>query len=211
MNFQLSDMPNSGINPIVHMDIMLQGKVFGTLSIKLFRDSFPAGVENFFNIANASTYHIEEKGFGDYKYQKQMLRTYEDCKFFKLQHNNYIISGDIYANTGRQAGTIYYDEPIPSLVGEYYYPFDTKGLVALVPFKNTENDLLFYDSTFMIALDNMKPGNQLEKLTKDHIVIGYVYNGIDLLDNINILIKPYAGRKYPLFTIGKCKTVRSKI
>jgi len=209
MNFSLDEIPNSGKNPIIHMDIMLQGQVLGTLSIKLFRDSFPAGMENFFNIITGVTYHIEDKGFGKYKYQKQTLRTYEDCKFFKLYHNNYIISGDIYANNGKQAGTIYYDQPIPPILGDYYYPLDTKGMVALVPYKNNETGELFYDSTFMITLDNMKPTNNIDKL-ENHIVIGYVYHGMELLDKINILIKPYAGRKYPNLTIGKCKAIKNR-
>lgn len=203
MNYSLSDLPNSGKYPVVYMDVILKEEYLGRLHIKLFRDVFPAGVENFIGIARGHTYRVEEKGIGRHKYQKQIRRTYDGCKIHNFLHNNYLISGDIYNNNGTNAGTIYADQKIPSLFGDFYYPHDVKGLVSLVPFKDESGELC-YDSTFMITLDNNKPSNVLEDLNNDQIVIGQVYSGLDILDRMNILLKPYAGRKYPEFYIKSC-------
>lgn len=203
MNYQLSDIPDSGPYPLVYMDIGLQGKIIGRIYIRLFRDVFPAGVENFVKIAAGVTYKVEKKGFGNNKYKKEQRRTYEKCKFFNMLHNNYIVSGDIYRNNGTDAGTIYCDEPIPAMFGDYYFPHEKKGLVSLVPYFDEDSGEIFYDSTFMITLDDSKPHNSLNDMDKDQIVIGQVYNGFDVLDKMNNLIKPYARRKYPQFTIEK--------
>ena len=204
MNYSLTDLPDSGKNPVVYMDISLKGEVLGRIHIRLFRDVFPTGVENFVKIAAGRTYKVMKKGIGKYRYKKEIRRTYEGCKFYRFHYNNYIVSGDIYHNDGTGAGTIYDDKPIPSDFGEFFYPHETKGLVSLVPYKDDETGQLYYDSTFMITLDNIKPSNVLSELDNDQIVIGQVYSGMDVIDKMNQLIKPFAGRKYPEFIISKC-------
>jgi cyclophilin family peptidyl-prolyl cis-trans isomerase len=208
MNYSLCDLPDSGKNPVVYMDITLKGETLGRLLIRLYRDVFPAGVENFVRIASGKTYRTEKKGFGKYTYTKEIRRTYEGCKFYSFSYNNYIISGDIYNNNGTNAGTIYCDEPISPCLGDYFYPHDMKGLVSLVPFTNEQTGEIFYDSTFLITLDDIKPSNNLIELNCDHIVIGQVYCGIDIITKMNELIFPFAGRKYPDFIIGKCDVYR---
>jgi cyclophilin family peptidyl-prolyl cis-trans isomerase len=193
------------------MDISLKGEIIGRIYIRLYRDVFPAGVENFVKVAAGNTFRVIKKGIGRYKYKKEIRRTYEGCKFFHFLYNNYIISGDIYNNNGTSAGTIYNDEPIPPEFGEYYYPHETKGLVSLIPFKDEATGKLFYDSTFMITLDDIKPNNLLKELDNDQIVIGQVYDGIDILDKMNEMIKPYARRKYPTFEISKCDIYRKSV
>ena len=202
MNYSLLDLPDSGKNPTVYMDISLQGEIMGRINIKLFRDVFPAGVENFIGIANSKTYQVTTKGTGFYRYKKEVNRTYNECKFFHLLHNNYIVCGDIYNNNGTNAGTIYDDVPIPPAFGDHYYPHESKGLISLVPFKDEKTGKNYYDSTFMITLDDKKPSNILNELDSDQIVIGQIYSGLDVLDKINMMIKPYARRKYPIFSIS---------
>ena len=208
MNYSLSDLPDSGKNPIVYMDISLKGEIIGRIHIRLFRDVFPAGVENFVRIASGRTYRVIKKGFGNHKYKKEQRRTFDGAKFFHFLYNNYIISGDIYNNNGSSAGTIYEDNPIPADFGEFYYPHETKGLVSLVPFRDETTGQLYYDSTFMITLDNAKPSNVIQDLNKDQIVIGQVTQGMDVIDRMNQLIKPYAGRRYPEFVIAKADVYR---
>lgn len=203
MNYSLLDLPDSGKNPTVYMDISLQSEVLGRIEIKLFRDVFPAGVENFIRIASSKTYQVTIKGDGRYKYKKETKRTFDGCKFFHFLYNNYIISGDIYNNNGSNAGTIYSDNPIPAAFGDYYYPHESKGLVSLIPFKDEATGKNFYDSTFMITLDDAKPSNIIRDLDSDQIVIGQVCSGMEILDKINTMIKPYARRKYPNFIISK--------
>ena len=210
MNYSLTDLPDSGKYPIIYMDISLKGEVLGRILIRLFRDVFPAGVENFVKIAGGKTYKIIKKGNGQFKYVKQVRRTFDGCKFFHFLHNNYIISGDIYGNDGKNAGTIYNDQPISPDFGEYFYPHETKGLVSLVPFKDETSGGTFYDSTFMITLDNIKPTNILQDLDCDQVVIGQVYSGIQVLDKMNERIKPFAGRKYPEFVISKSDVYRKQ-
>jgi len=209
MNYSLCDLPNTGNNPVVWMDITLNEEVIGRIYIRLFRDVFPAGVENFYRIASNKTYRIQDKGCGNYKFKKETLRTYEGCKFYSMKYNNYIVSGDIYSNDGTNAGTIYYDQAIPASFGDYYYPHDTKGLISLVPFKNAETGQYYYDSTFMITLDDVKPSNVLSELNCDQIVIGQIYDGMDIIDRINKMIIPFAGRSYPKFKIGKTDVYRN--
>ena len=210
MNNSLCDIPDSGTSPICYMDINLKDECIGRLMIRLFRDVFPAGVENFIGIASGKTYRVQKKGYGKYQYKKETRRTYQGCKFFNFLYNNYMISGDIYNNNGTDAGTIYCDKPIPNTCfGDYYYPFNKKGLIGLVPFINEQNGLTYYDSTFMITLDDIKPTNNLAELNCNHIVIGQVYCGLELIDKMNELIFPYAGRKYPEFVISKCGVYRT--
>lgn len=208
MNYSLLDLPDAGNNLVVYMDITLNEEIIGRIFIKLFREVFPAGVENFYRIASNRTYRIDQKGFGNYKFNRERLRTYQGCKFYNLKFNNYIVSGDIYNNDGTSAGTIFNDEPIPADFGEYYYPHDSKGLLSLVPYLDERTGLLFYDSSFMITLDNVRPTNTLVELDSDQIVIGQIYQGLEVIDRINELIRPFAGRKYPDFRIGKTDVYR---
>src|SRR5690606_13736395 len=114
MNYSLDNLPNAGANPVVWMDITLNEEVIGRIFIRLYRDVFPAGVENFYRIASKQTYRIQEKGAGRYRYKKDTLRTFQGNKFFHMKYDNYIVSGDIYHNDGTGAGTIYCDKPIPA-------------------------------------------------------------------------------------------------
>ena len=201
MNYTSTDLPNSGTYPIVHMDIMLKEECLGRIYIRLDRTVFPAGVENFVRIAAGSTYHFEKQT----GYIREVKRTYENCQFFRCLYGNYIVSGDIYNNNGSRAGTIYYDKPIEYCPGtNLRYPHDTAGLISLVPFLDEATGSLFYDSTFMITLDNVKPTNTLAALDVDQIVIGRIYEGLDTIRKINELIRPFAGRRYPSFKIGEC-------
>lgn len=209
MNYSLCNLPYSGDNPVVFMDLKIHKEVIGRIFIRLFRDIFPAGVENFVRIAEGRSYKTEKKGVGRYKYIKEVRRTYEGAKFFNNLFNNYIVSGDIYSNDGTNAGTIYCDHPIPPYYKDFYYPHEVKGMVSLVPFRDETAEgcnRLFYDSTFMILLNDIKPFNAdvYHNLDKDQIVIGHVYAGTELLDKINKLLQPFAGRRYPDIRVGKC-------
>lgn len=201
MNYTLDNIPYSCENPIVYMDISLKGKVMGRILIQLDRQVFPAGVENFVKIAAGTTYKTTTLKSCDLI--KQVQRSYDNTDLFKYSHNNYIVGGDIYNNNGQSAGTIFNDKPIPRYLHDYYYEHNTKGLISLVPFYDEITGKLMYDSTFMITLDSAKPTNILPQLDADQIIIGHIYSGLEVLDEINTLIKPYAGRTYPKFIISK--------
>lgn len=211
MNYSLDNIPNSGKNPVVWMDIIIKEEVIGRIYIRLFSDIFPAGVENFIGLVEGKTVKTEHKGKGKFAYRKETIRSYFGCKFFNNSHNNYIVSGDIYSNDSTKAGTIYNDEPIPAVFGDHFYEHNLKGLVSLVPFRDEETGELFYDSTFLITLDKAKKTNMLSELNANQVVIGQIYQGLDVLDHINKLIFPFAGRKYPEITIGKCGVNRTGI
>lgn len=203
MNYLLSNVPNSGNYLTVFMDIKIKGEEIGRIYIGLYRDVFPSGVENFVNIAGGKTCKIIDMGNGAFKYKKCIKRTYEGCKFFNLSHNNYIVTGDIYNNDGSSAGTIYYDQPMIPDFGDRRYLHDSKGLISLVPFKDEISGDIYYDSTFMITLNDPQIDNIVSELDDDQIVIGKIYSGIEVIDKINQLIRPFAGRKYPNISIGK--------
>lgn len=211
MNYILQDIPNTGTDSSVIFNIVSNDKPLGNIRILLLRDAFPAGVENFYHIAKGNTYKIEEKGFGQSKFAKKTDRSYHDTKFFKLKHNQYIMGGDIYNNNGTGYGTIYDDKLISEcFLGEYYYPFDTKYLVALVPIKINGTNETFYDSTFIITLDTPYNNEKLRFLDDGYIVIGTVVQGTDILDKLNTMITPFAGRKYPTIKINKSNATRGK-
>jgi len=206
MNYSFENIPDSGKSSTVWMDIVLQEEVIGRIHIRLFRDVFPAGVENFVHLAQGDTIRAEYKGSGDNRFVREVVRKYEGGKFFNFSHGNYVVNGDIYNNDGTRAGTIYNDLPIPPVFGNYFYQHNLKGLISLVPFQDAGTGQLYYDSTFMITLDSSKTSNVMSDLDKDQIVIGQIYEGIEVLDRINELIFPYAGRKYPDIRIGKTGT-----
>lgn len=202
MNYSLDDIPDSGINPIVWMDILINGEFIGRIQIKLFREVFPAGVENFIRIVAGQTCRTDLQGKGNHKFIREIKRTYNGAKFFNFSFGNYIVTGDIYTNTGDSAGTIFDDVPLPAtLFGTAYYQHTAKGLISLVPFRD-ENGELLYDSTFMITLDFPKSSNVIQDLDKDQIVIGQIEEGLEVIDRINIALFPFAGRKYPEIMIG---------
>ena len=201
-NFDFDNIPDSGNSPLVFFDINYKGKPFGTLHIELFREVFPEAVENFIYLCKGSTYRTESFGFGKYEYQKITRRTYENCKFYDFLHDNYIISGDIYKNDGTDGGTIYNDCPIPAYYHNYYYPHDQKGLISLIPYYDPSTGTYYFDSNFMITLDEPRPNNLIADLDKDQIVIGHVYEGLDVLDRMNHIIRPFAGRGFPDFRIA---------
>ena len=174
---------------VVFFDIGLNGVSMGRVLIRLYRDTFPDAVENFIRIAEGKTFRSEEKC----GYIKQTRRSYCDNKIHKIIHNKYLVGGDIYNNDGTDAGTIFNDEPIPEIVPDYYIPHDQSGLLSVVPHL-VESEAL-YDSTFMITL-----GPMIE-LNETQIVIGSVYQGMDILDRINASVLPRAGRRYPIFSI----------
>jgi cyclophilin family peptidyl-prolyl cis-trans isomerase len=196
-------------NPIIYLELGINNESLGKITFELFPDSFPDGVENFLRIVEGKTNRIEKKGAGRYRYNKSIPRKYQGCKFFKMIHNNYIISGDIYKNDGTSSGTIFDDKPIPPDLGEYYYPHDLKGMISLIPYYDTSGNL-WYDSTFLITLDDEKPTNDLSKLNKYQIVIGTMISGGEILDKINILIKPFAGKRYPEIKIINCGIVDNR-
>ena len=204
MNYCIDDLPES-YNTVVFFEISLKEECIGKILIRLYRDVFPAGVENFIGIARGKTYRTEKKGFGRYQYKKEIRRTYEGCKFFSFLYNNYTISGDIYKNNGTDAGTIYCDKPISDCyLGDYYFPHDRKGLISLVPFIDERTGRAMYDSTFLITLDDIKPSNNLAELNCNHVVIGQIYSGMEVIDKMNKMYFGFAGRKYPEFVISKC-------
>ena len=129
--------------------------------------------------------------------------------FFSCSHNKYIIAGDIYNDDGSSAGTIFNDEPIPEPSGNMRAHHDAKGLISLVPFKDEATDKICYDSTFMITLYD-QPTDLMEELDADQIVIGKIYSGIEVIEKINKLLFPFAGKKYPKFKIEKSGLLNSQ-
>lgn len=215
MNYSLDDLPDAGKAPVIFFDIGVGQKTIGRLVFRLDRDVFPAGVENLVRIAEGNTHRVildpkiripkERVIRGSSTIVKQIRRTFEGCQFFKVLHKNYLVSGDIYFNNGTSSGTIYQDKPIPSVFADYYYPHEKFGQISLVPYLG-ENGELFYDSTFMITLDDRKSTNVLGELDADQIVVGILIEGHDLLKRINDGIRPFAGKSYPKYTIVKTGT-----
>lgn len=192
------------------MNISADNESLGKLEIELYPEIFPLGVRNFLEIVKGSTYKISEKNIGPFTCEKEVRRSYDGCVFFAKVYNNYIVSGDIYQNDGTSAGTIYDDQPIYPIFGDYYYRHNLKGLVSLVSYKSDSGENL-YDSTFMITLDEARPTNELGLLDNEQIVIGTVIKGLDILDKINALIKPFAGKKYPNIIIKSAGIISPKI
>ena len=126
-------------------------------------------------------------------------RTYKNSMFFYAKYENYILGGDIYDNTGDNAGTIYNDLPMTINLEQipYYYPFNYRGLVVLLPFYD-ENGVPNYDSTFLITLSDNS------EIDPNAIVIGEIYEGLDIVDKINKYLKPVAAKNYPTFKILDC-------
>lgn len=205
MEYTIQSPPNSGLMPRVTMEIKNGNKHFGNIKIELDRDAFPLGVENFIGMCRGNTYRVENVGYKPFTAKKVTQRTYEDSQFYGLTFNNYISGGDIDTNDGSSSATIYNDQPIPKPIQQWEYPHERKGIVSLVPFFDMKTEQYYYDSNFVITLDDLLPINGINELNKDHIVIGCVYSGLEVLDRMNELIQPFRKRVYPEFKIGKCE------
>jgi cyclophilin family peptidyl-prolyl cis-trans isomerase len=196
--------PNTGEKPRVILEICKNSQFFGKLEIELFREVFPLAVENIVHICKGDTYRIEEKGFPPYTYKKVIQRTYEGCKIYDVNFNNTITLGDIYNNDGTNGATIYSDMLIPKYCHDYFYPHSEKGLVSVKPIYDPNTETYWFDSNFDITLSPPTADNTVNSLDEDQIVVGRVLYGIGVLDEINRLISPFSGRKYPKFTVSKC-------
>lgn len=208
MEYTLDSPPNSGLLPRVKMEIMVGERHLGYLYIELDREAFPLGVENFVNLCRGNTYRVEDVGYRPFTAKRVTQRTYESSKFYERKFGNYIRGGDFDKNNGKGSATIYDDDPIPPPLNEWCYPHDRKGLISLVPFFDIDTESYYYDNNFLITLEEPNPDNGISQLDEDHIVIGCVYSGEELLDDINRNIQPFHGRRYPDYRIGKCEVIK---
>ncbi len=211
MDYTFDEPPFSGDKPRVFLDININNKSLGKLEIELFREIFPLAVENFVYICKGSTYRIENKGFPPYTYKKVIKRSYEKSKAYDLEFNNYIKMGDIYKNDGTGTASIYCDQLIPEYIHDFCYKHTEAGLISLIPILDEQTGKYYYDSNFLITLQPPKSTNGISDLdTTGHIVIGKVYSGMAILNEINKLIEPFSARTYPTFTIDKCDEIKKK-
>lgn len=199
----------------VYLDVAVNNQEAGRLVIKLYRDLFPEGVQNFISICQGNTNQQIPTGYQDKPIWKTTKRSFEGCVFYRSQHNGYLLSGDIYANNGSSAGTIYDDQPITIPDPDRYIPHEIAGLVSLVPRTPTSDDppgQLTYDSTFLITLAPPNPSVQA-KLDRDQIVIGHLVQGSNVLEAINQEISPRRpdGGQYRRVTIviSECGVIPS--
>lgn len=203
MNYSLYNVPYSGERPIVYLDLTINDQIMGRVYIRLFREVFPAAVENFVKTAEGNTFRLEKRELiNSQKYYKETRRTFNNTLFHDFYYNNYIVGGDIYNNTGSNAGTIYSDFPIPDYRTEYFYAHEKKGSISLIPF--ISGDKVFFDSTFMILLNDINSDNieLYHKFDDSQVVIGTIYSGLDVIDKINQIIKPIAGKTRPRIGIA---------
>jgi cyclophilin family peptidyl-prolyl cis-trans isomerase len=177
--------------------------------IKIFRNAFPMGVDNFIGMILGNTLMKVNNGkeFGINSLLGKSLMTNSGCttmkpksyrnnKFHILNHNKFMVAGDIYNNNGTNAATIFDDNPIPYIDALIKLPKKYKYLVGLMPYKVNENEW-YYDSTFMITLGS-------QKFVQPVVMIGYVVSGNEEIDKINNSIQPRVGREYPTVTITNC-------
>jgi cyclophilin family peptidyl-prolyl cis-trans isomerase len=195
---------NSGKHPSVFMDIGLKNNIIGTIYIELFRDIYPAAVENFIGICKGKTFHTDKLGYGKYKYRRVVKRSYENCKFYNKIHDNYLATGDIYNNDGTDGGTIFNDISIPAIYPDEFYPHDRTGLISLIPYVDENTGRYYFDSNFMITLDEGRPENLLNSADEENLVIGKIYSGLNVIETINNSITPFNGSAYPEYYIAKC-------
>jgi len=189
----------------VYLDLAVNNRAVGRLGIRLYRDLFPEGVENFARICQGDTMQQIPTGHQDTAIWKTTRRSYDGCVCYQSQHDGYLLTGDIYANNGSDAGTIYNDQPIRMPEdAERYIPHDIAGLISLVPKTRPDPNSaepLQYDSTFLITLAPPEPAVQ-ERLDRTQVVIGYVTQGHAVLEAINQELAPRRSRAHARCTIA---------
>lgn len=177
----------------VYLDLAVNEKEMGRLVIKLYRDLFPEGVQNFVSICQGNTNQQIPTGYQDQPIWKTTRRSFDGCVCYRYQYDGYLLSGDIYHNNGSSAGTIYDDAPISAPDPDRYIPHEMAGLISLVPQtprpNESESSIHQYDSTFLITLAAPSADVQA-KLDRDQIVIGHVVQGLEVLAAINQEISP---------------------
>ena len=189
--------------PRIYLDLQLDQRQLGRIYIKLFPESFPAGVENIYHLALGDSIKTISTGTPRHPSSRQIRRTLEGSIFYRCISGNYLQGGDLYQNRGTSAATIWDDQPIPSELGEWAYPMDRSYLLILVPHYDPETGDRYYDSTFAITLQPALGDNLVGSMEEDHVVIGHVYRGDGFLRQIDAAIKPKLHGRTPLIKISK--------
>lgn len=205
-NYMLNHLPFSGDYVCVEMTLQANQSEIGTIRIRLTRSAFPAGVENFVHLIKGSSCYANARKKVFTSEIIHRAKSYQNCSFHLVVGSHYMTSGDIYKHDGSASATIYNDEPFPGpATFERELDHMRKGSVSLFPF--VYNDIYYYDSTFMITLDDAKPTNGLANLDQMNIVIGQVYEGLEVLDKINEIYRPQAGVRRPRLYISSCRVI----
>lgn len=199
--YSLDQIPHSPTNTAIYLDIGIHGRGhLGRLTIELFRNSFPAGVENLIRIASGETSRTFERGAGEDTYYVQHVRSFSGTTIHSQAHDQYIMAGNLVAN---KPSTIYSSTDgelaIPENYVERWMDLSSKGTVVLVPF--LEDGKRYYDSTFAITLGEPRANNDIQELLDSGVVVGRVVSGISVLDEINRLITPNGVRSRTIITI----------
>jgi cyclophilin family peptidyl-prolyl cis-trans isomerase len=210
-DFDFDCPPNSGENPRVFLSLKTDSGSLGQIEIELFRDVFPLGVENFVYLCRGTTFRENIVQIGTHRIKKYIRRTYDGCNVYDKRYNAYIKLGDIYLNNGKSGATIYHDQIIDPPNVDYFYPHETKGLISLIQYTDPKTHSNYYDSNFIITLANATPENHLREFDGKYIVIGRIYKGLDVIDRINNLIVPFAGRVYPFIKVNDCGIISRKL
>lgn len=187
----------------VYMELSLNGAKSKKIQIRLFPDSFPQGVENFYRIVTGDSWRTVELGRCGSRggLTKCIQRSYSKTKFYRNIWNGYLLGGDIYHNRGTSGGTVFDDQGIPPPDRDWHFKHDRPYLISLVPYYDQETGDRFYDSTFMITLVGGTECNLVGCLDSDQIVIGYVYRGEAVLKEINEALRPSPNLRKPLIKI----------
>lgn len=204
-NFDINNLPFSGDFPTIEMVISINEKPLEPIQILMDRAAFPAGVENFYNIALGNTVKQKEIVLPTRTYSRDRVRSFDKTLFFNKRVNNWIIAGDIYKNDGSNSATIFNDRPFTYTYPGFHYSHNQKGLLSLVPYY--DNNVAMFDSTFAITLSEPTAANNLLELDRSQIVIGRIISGIEIIDIINCALIPNASRRSPIIRIETIKTI----
>jgi peptidyl-prolyl isomerase G (cyclophilin G) len=147
-------------NTRVFLDIIIGNKAAGRLTIELFEDLTPFTCENFRGLCTG------DYGSGSSGYKL----CYQDCLFFKLVPQKYLVGGDIVSNTGKDGDSIYGRHFIDENFSRRHSGI---GLLSMHSKGANTNS-----SSFVITL------GECPELDDRNVVFGQVIEGIQVLKKI---------------------------
>ena len=164
----------------VYIEWAINGSYIGKTMFLIHPNLFPAGVTQFKDmIVNGINQSCK----------------YCSKKYLMIELNNDERGGE---RRGRR-GTAFINRLIPDpcsdidqedYVSQDYLSHHGVGIISLVPVVNPNDmntDITYYSSQFMVILDNLSK-EEIDKMDKEQIAIGYIIDGMDVLANINSLL-----------------------
>ncbi|KAL2312238.1 Peptidyl-prolyl cis-trans isomerase cyp3 [Schizosaccharomyces pombe] len=146
--------------PIVFMDIAIDGRLLGRIKIRLFSSIVPKTAENFRQFCTGETLGVNQKPIG-----------YKNSTFHRIIQGFMIQGGDFVSGDGTGSATIFNSRTFPD--ENFTLKHDRPGLLSMANAGKDSNGCQFFITTV-----------PCDFLDGKHVVFGEVIEGYDIVKEI---------------------------